>query len=230
MRTLTGSPQVTFTLDFHQLVTGALGPGATCRIAYDPLRIVPKGQPYRFGDPSRPVTAYIQTLPDGAILTRTLESKIGHPEDWDVDITGRGSMLVASFEVPEDCSELAFWFEYQDQWDSNFGQNYHVRFPSIDIEVEQAVVTSDPQTPYGGFGVEVTAVPEITAIVCRYRILNDPALRDQRQTVALQRSGNGWSISGVAVPYQATVAFDLVYTVSGRTFTDDNSGRYFIAK
>lgn len=230
MRTLTGSPQVTFTLDFHQLVTGALGPGATCRIAYDPLRIVPKGQPYRFGDPAHPVTAYVQTLPDGEILSRTLVSQIGHPEDWDVDITGRGSMLTASFDVPENCSELAFWFEYDSSWDSNYGENYHVRFPAVDIEVQQATVTSDPQTPYSGFGVEVQADPQIDSITCRYRILNDPAQRDQKQSVPLQRNGNTWSISGVAVPYQSTIAFDLVYTAGGRTFKDDNSGRYFIAR
>lgn len=235
MRTLTGSPQVTFTLDFHQLVTGGIGPGTSCRIAYDPLRIVPKGQPYRFGDPAHPVTGYIQTLPDGEIVSRTLVSEIGHPADWDVDITGQGSMLTGSFDIPEGCSELAFWFSYLDafdqlQWDSAFGENYHIRFPSHDIVVQQAVVTSDPQTPYSGFGVEVSAIAAIDAISVRYRILNDPAQRDRKNVVPLQHTGGtSWSVFGVAVPYQSTIAFDLVYTVGGRSFKDDNSGRYFTA-
>lgn len=242
MRTLTGSPQVTFTLDFHQLVTGALGPGKNCRIAYDPLRIVPKGQPYRFGDPAHPVTAYIQTLPSGEIITRTLESNIGQPEDIDVDVTGRGSMLVAAFPVPDDCTELAFWFEYLDindqpQWDSAFGENYHIRFPAYEIHVQQAVVTSDPQTPYSGFGVQVSAVSQIDSMNVRYRFLNVPSERDQKNVQPMQRGGADpddssrtiWSVFGVAVPYRATIAFDLVYTVSGRTFKDDNSGLYFHA-
>lgn len=241
MRTLTGSPQVVFTLDFHQLVYGALRPGARCRILYDPLRIV-DGDPYRFGDPSHPIVAHVQTLPEGAVTSVPLESPIGAPEDPDVDVTGRGSMLAGTFEVPEDCDELAFWFTYtaydqQLRWDSAYGANYHIRFPMHDIIVREAVVTSDPQTPYSGFGVEASAVAKIDSMAVRYRVVNDPARRDDEITVAMQRGGADaddpsrvlWSVFGVAVPYRASVAFDLLYTVAGRRFKDDNSGRLFLA-
>ncbi|MBK7003097.1 MAG: hypothetical protein IPH35_25215 [Rhodoferax sp.] len=43
--------------------------------------------------------------------------------------------------------------------------------------------------------------------------------------------GKTWSTpaGGIPVPKGATVAFDVVYCVDGRVFTDDNQGRWYIA-
>lgn len=48
----------TYTNDFHKLLYGDLRPGAELVVRYDPKRIVPEGEPYRFGDPNSPIVAH----------------------------------------------------------------------------------------------------------------------------------------------------------------------------
>lgn len=234
------APQITFTLDFHQLLTGELGPGARCAVRYDPLRIVPPGDPYLHGDPSRPVTGYARFRTGGEVTDFALHSPMGVVADPDVDITGQGSALVGMFDVPDDAEEVELWFSFVDawgqtRWDSAHGSNYHFRFSHDDIEVLQADVTSDPQTPYSGFSVEVSAIPAVTSVTVRYRVVNDPANSHVRLEVPLSRTGEDdagrvlWAVGGVAVPYRAVITFDVVYVVGGRTFKVDNEGRYFLA-
>lgn len=234
------APQITFTLDFHQLLTGELGPGARCGVRYDPLRIVPAGDPYRHGDPARPVTGYARFHVGGEVTEVALHSPSGMPSEPDIDITGHGSVLVGAFDVPDDAEEVELWFSFEDvwgrtQWDSAFGGNYHFRFTHDDLQVLRADVSSDPQTPYSDFFVEVSAGPDVMGVTARYRVVNDPADPHGRQSVPLSRTGEDadgrvlWSAGSVAVPYHAVLAFDLVYVAGGRTFKEDNQGRYFLA-
>lgn len=234
------APQITFTLDFHQLLTGELGPGARCAVRYDPLRMVPRDGSFRHGDPAHPVTGYARFRTGGEVTSFALHSPMGIIDEPDVDITGQGTALVGMFDVPADAEGVELWFGYtapsgETRWDSAFGNNYHFRFSHADIEVLAADVTSDPQTPYSGFSVEVSALPAVTSITARYRVVNDRADPHARHEVPLSRTGEDddgralWSVAGVAVPYQAVITFDLVYVVGGRTFKENNQGRYFLA-
>jgi hypothetical protein len=239
-----GQPaDITFTLDFHEIVTGDLLPGTRFWIRYDPLRIVPPEDDYHFGDPGRPILAHIQFHLRGPTTTLPLESRVGvyQAPQIDVDITGQGTMLHAWSEVPKDAQEVVIWFSYVDRsgithWDSEYGDNYVFRFLTRDLAILDAVVMSDPQTPYSNFGVRVAAVPAISKITVRFRTLNDPSKSSSRSEVELQRTSETddhgiaiWSNSTTPVPYHAVIAFDLVYIVDGRSFTNDNQGRYFIA-
>jgi len=235
-----GKPaQITFTLDFHELVTGDLISNAPCLISYDPLRLVPKESAYIHGDPSQPVTLHYQFEPNGPVYDQVLESPAGLVPDTIVDPTGQGSMLQTEFFIPKEEHELIIWFSFVDangmiHYDSDLGKNYHFRFTSQDIQLRQAVVTSDPQTPYSGFGVEVAAIPEITQVSVRFTIINNPDF--PKSNVALNKTGettpegmNIWSAFGIAVPYRATVRFKLYYALDGQQYKDDNGGKYFLA-
>lgn len=234
------APQITFTLDFHQLLTGELGAGARCAVRYDPLRIVPPGDPYRAGDPARPVTGHVRFRAGGEAADFALHSPVGVVSDPDIDITGQGTVLVGAFDVPGDAEQVELWFSFVDawgetRWDSALGANYHFRFSHEDVEVLRADVASDPATPHGGFSVEVSAAPAVTGITARYRVVSDGENSHARSEAPLSRTGEDdggralWAVHGVAVPYRAVLAFDLVYGVGGRTFKENNEGRYFLA-
>lgn len=45
------SPELIFTRDFREYIRGRFRPGLTATIRYDPYRVVPPDDGYRFGDP-----------------------------------------------------------------------------------------------------------------------------------------------------------------------------------
>ena len=229
---------ITFTLDFHELVSGDLLPGARCGIRYDPLRLVPRDNGYVHGDPERPVTMHFRFTENGPIHDQVLLSPIGMVRDAVVDITGQGSMLHAEIFIPDAARELIVWFSYTDghgevHYDSDYGKNYRFRFVKLDIDVLQAVVTSDPQTPYSGFGVEVATAPSVTQVFVRFIAIDAPSF--PKSTVPLTRTGatpegrSLWSAFGIAVPYRATIRFKIFYVIGGVRYKDDNGGKYYIA-
>lgn len=232
------APQITFTRDFHQLVTGELAPGTRCALRYDPARVVPEGDGWMFGDPARPVTAHLRFPPGGEVTDVVLRSPSGVTWTPAVDYTGQGSALVGEFEVPDDAGEVVAWFSFVDRageqrWDSANGADYHFRFMHQELDVLRADVDSDDTRPTAVFTVEVSADPAVEGITARYRVLNRAGL--PRQEVPLTPAGDAdegrraWTLPGEEVPHDAVVAFDLVYVAGGRTFTEDNQGRYFLA-
>jgi hypothetical protein len=234
------APQITFTLDFHQLVTGELAPGTRCGVRYDPLRIVPPGDGYRFGDPSRPVIGHF-AFRDGAAPEAevALHSPSGVHDAPDIDITGQGSALVGELEIPPDAEAVIAWFSFVDgagqtRWDSAGGANYHFRFTLRELQIHAADVEDDAEGGTGRFHLEVSAPAEATRVSARYRVMNAQP-PDERREVELTRAGDAedggvlWTLPGLQVPHGAVLAYDLVYVVGGRSFKDDNHGRYHLA-
>jgi hypothetical protein len=232
--------QITFTLDYHELLTGDLKPNTNCHISYDPLRIVPQDGTYIHGNPHQPITAHIQFSQNGAIEEKVLFSDRGITLNPHIDITGQGSMLSQEFAIPENAEEVIIWFTYIDPstgkiyYDTDAGKNFHFRFPYQDISVLAAVVTSDPATPYSGFGVEVSAIPSITKVWVRFLAVNFPdspkSEADLSDTGQKDSSGNKiFSAYGLAVSYHSIIRFKLYYELNGKTYKNDNSGKYFLA-
>jgi Family of unknown function (DUF6209) len=231
--------QITFTYDFHEVVTGDLRPGHPVVLSYDPKRIIPEGEPYVLGHPEWPVNASVQ-FRDGEPETNVvLESPGGLVKEPDEDITGQGSMLKAQLMVPDEADLVIVWFSYLSRsgamvYDNDHGTNYYFGFPSRDIAVLSATVDSDPQTLSSGFAVSVAAAVSVEAVSVRYRSISDP--KAKKAEVKLEKTGQSddlgrpiWSVAGVAVPYRSVVRFKVFYWIGGRRFKDDNSGHYYLA-
>lgn len=232
------SAQITFTLDFHELITGNLVSNTDCLISYDPTRLIPANSGYVHGDPAQPVTLNYQFSSNDPVNSQVLVSRVGLLASPVLEATGLGSMLEGEIAIPADAQELIIWFSYVDSngvthYDSDLGKNFRFRFASQDIQLLQAVVTSDPQTPYSGFGVEVAAIPAITGVTVRFSAINVPDF--PKTELPLSNTGKNpdgkiiWSIFGVAVPYRANIRFKLYYVVNGIPYKDDNAGSYFMA-
>ena len=176
-----GKPaQITFTRDFHELVSGDLRPGAGVDIRYDPKRIVPDGEPYLFGDPGRPIVAHARFRDGDQPIARPLESQAGIVVHPDIDVTGQGSMLSTSFSVPENAERVTLWFSYPSaagdtRYDSDYGANYCFGFPCRQIAVLGATVTGDPQASSGDFALSVAADAAVEEVAVRFYIVADPA-------------------------------------------------------
>jgi len=231
--------QIIFTSDFHEVVTGDLRPGHHVVLSYDPKRIVPREQPYVFGDPNRPIEAFVQFRDGEPATNAVLESPSGILVEPDEDITGQGSMLKARFMVPDEADLVIVWFSYLSTsgamlYDNDHGTNYYFGFPSRDIAVLSATVVSDPQTPYSGFAVSIAAAKSVEAMSVRFRSVSDP--KAEGNEVKLEKTGQSddhgrpiWSVAGVAVPYRSVVRFKVFYWIGGLRYKDDNGGRYYLA-
>lgn len=230
-------PQITFTSDFHELVTGDLVPGP-CVLRYDPLRLVELGDTE---DEAHQIRAHVRFHPGGAEWQGKLELPAGVPLADLADPTGDGYMLSTTFELPEGCEELEIWFSctHKDgsvHWDSDYGKNHWLRFNLADLKIGKAKIeakTRDRQ-PQDTLVLEVAAKPAIDAISVRWRATSIPHF--QRQVADLVageqgKAGRKWTTrgAGIPVPKGATVVFDLVYKSGERTYTDDNQGRWYVA-
>ena len=231
--------QITFTYDFHEVVTGDLRPGHPVVLSYDPKRIVPAGEPYILGDPEWPVYASVRFRDGEPATIVTLESPGGMVKHPDEDVTGQGSMLQAQLMVPDTADLVIVWFSYLTRsgstvYDNDHGNNYFFGFPSRDIAVLSATVVSEPQTSSSSFAVSVAAAASVEAVSVRYRGISDP--KAQKAEVKLEKTGKSddqgrpiWSVAGVAVPYRSVVRFKVFYWIGGRRFKDDNSSHYYLA-
>jgi hypothetical protein len=68
----------------------------------------------------------------------------------------------------------------------------------------------------------------------RWRLTNQPILPRVTSALVGEMGPDGskkWlpSGKGIPVPKDATIAYDLVYYIEGRKFTDDNQGRWYLA-
>jgi uncharacterized protein DUF6209 len=233
-----GKPaQITFTHDFHELVTGDLRPGRPVHIRYDPSRIVPEGEAYLFGDPVRPIVAHARFRDGDQAIAQPLESKAGVIVHPDTDVTGQGSMLSTSFSVPEEAERVTLWFSHpgaagDTRYDSDYGANYCFGFPCRQVAVLAATVTSDPETSLGHFTLSVAADPAVEEVAVRFYVVADPACAKNhatlRRTEEIDPLGAVWSV-GVPVPRQAIVRFKLFYRMGPHNFEDDNGGHYYFA-
>lgn len=239
-RARAGKPaEITFTCDFHELVSGDLRPGGSVLLRYDPLRIVPREEPYRFGDPERPVIAHVWFREADTPIEVALHSPAGLVPCPDVDLTGQGSMLSARFEVPNDADLFLVWFSYvttsgEIRYDSDFGVNYRFGFASKEIEVLGATVARRPDEPADRFELTVRTADVVEEVAAPYFLVADPACA--KHEVTLQRTqesmgselGASWSVA-VDVPHGAILRFQVCYRIGGRRLTDDNAGAWYLA-
>jgi len=239
-RALEGKPAlITFTMDFHQVVQGDLQPGKKFLIDYDAERLPNERSTYQ-GKPAWSITAYVKFSETGQPHPYVLKSLTGPVRPKITNESGSGTIMKASVPVPVNASEVILWFVNTGRsgavyYDSDHDRNYWFRFVQNDIRVLSDEVVSDPETPYSGFGVQVSAAPALTGVSVHYRVLNMPK-NPMEATVPLQMTGpsaggnlNLWSIAKVVVPYRSVISFDILYSTEGRTFIDDNHGRGYLA-
>ena len=236
---VSSNPFLNFTKDFHELVRGQLERGLRCTISYDPDRIVPEGDGYRFGDPQRPVTAYLRFKPLGPISEIPLQSSSGTMAFAGTTLQGIGPTLKGEFMVPADADWIEIWFRFVDQqgrnvYDSDYGKNFKFRFLAEDVDITHASVAHDAASPLDKLWCRVEASPSVSAIRVRYRVLNTHPPTD-RKVVPLEKSGEAasgrivWELRDESVPHRAVVQFDVEYWVDGERFKENNQGSYFLA-
>lgn len=229
------SPQITFTSDFHELVQGDLIPGA-CTLRYDPLRLVELGE--ATGN-SHEIRAHVRCHPVGVEWQGVLQLPAGLPLAELADPTGDGFMLTTTFEIPEGCDELEVWFscthpDGETHYDSDFGKNHWLRFGLSDLSLKSAKVSPGKSGVEDAFTLDITSKPAVESVEVRWRITSNPAFPRQVAPLVASAgasSGKTWAAPGgaISVAKGATIAFDIVYRVGGRFYTDDNQGRWYIA-
>jgi hypothetical protein len=229
-------PQIVFTSDFHELARGDLQPGS-CVLRYDPHRVVPPEEISSLPATQRPITAHVRFHPTGAIWEEAMLFRPASRLIADNDPTGQGTMLEIECPLREGTDELECWFSYVDnrgqtRWDSNNCTNFWVRFPAHDLTVRAAEMIARPTQAFDWFKLEVESVPAVETVVVRWRYTN--AINDARHKCSLVASplgeGKLWMLpdDGANVASNTPVAFDLVYTVTGHEYTDDNEGTWYI--
>lgn len=230
--------QITFTRDYHELVTGDLKANVNCHITYDPLRIVPQDGTYVHGDPNQPIVAHVRFQENGTTESKDLWSPSGIVSDPDIDVTGQGSMLVQDFFIPDGAEEFIIWFSYLDpntgetRYDTDDDSHFHFRWPYHDAWVRKANVVDDPASCTSRFDLEVGAIPSITQVTVNWSLVNSKEplkeiipLDDTKQT----DDGNKIWILQQPVPKGAIVRFKLYYEMNGRKYKNDNASKYFLA-
>jgi Family of unknown function (DUF6209) len=235
-----GKPaEITFTCDFHELVAGDLRPGGPLLLRYDPIRIVPAEEPYRFGDPERPVMAHVRFREGEAPIDVPLRSPSGIVGCPHVTLTGQGSMLSAQVELPEDAVRLTVWFSYRTaggviRYDSDYGANYGFGFPCREIDVVRATVTRQPDEPGDRFDLTVSTTQVVEDATVQFSLVGDAAC--VKHEVRLQRVGKVgaqerrtlWAAT-IDLPHGATTRFKVCYWIGGRRLVDDNTGAFYLA-
>jgi hypothetical protein len=231
-------PQITFTADFHELVQGDLVPGP-CLLRYDPLRLIPADEA---GEHDHEIRAYLRFHPSGQTWEGTLLLQDGAPVADLAHARGQNFVLKSTFEIPAGTDEIEAWFSctHEDgytHWDSNEGKNHWLRFSLHDIKEQQAVVRPpDKRNPaQSALELDVLTIPQVHTLTLRWRLPAFPERpRFETPLVATgeTKKGKRWGSpeEGIFVPVGAVVAYDLVYYVGDRKFTDDNQGRWYLSE
>lgn len=231
--------QIIFTRDFREIIRGDFRPGATVTILYDPYRIAPPGDNYRFGDPGRPILAHLQFNEGGPVIDVTLVSRIGIPDHIPKWTERRVPMLSGGVTIPDDADWVTIWFSFtgggHEVYDSNWGKNYRLRFYRDEIKILESTVRNLPDKPLNEFACRISADPGVEWVKARYRVLNvrpesPVTVVDLHRTGKSDEDGNSiWETQDVLVPNEAVVAYDVIYFADGHPFKDDNQGAYFLA-
>lgn len=230
--------QITFTCDFHELVTGNLKAGTALRLSYDPLRIVPAGEPYTFGDPQRPVTAHVQFGAGSPVVLVALTSP-GMTDTPDRDATGQGSMLKGKLDIPAEAEMLSIWFSFARLdgsivYDSDFGVNFNFRFPEHDLMDLDSNVVVDLAKNAGLFFLHLSTISIVDRVTVRFgkagvsREHNDE-LPLHEVAMSTDPGRKAWAIEDVVVPRAAVISFKVFYWIGGVRFKDDNTGHYYLS-
>jgi hypothetical protein len=234
-----GKPaQITFTYDYHELVTGDLKANANCHISYDPLRIVPQEGTYLHGHPHQPIVAHIRFQENGITESKELISPSGTIDDPHTSLTGQGSMLVQDFLVPDVAEELIIWFSYRDPetgeiyYDTDNNTHFHFRWPYHDVWIRKANVVDNKTSTSSIFELEIGAIPSISQVKVNLSIINSQ--EPLKEIISLNDTnsidvGNKIWLLQQPVPKGAIVRFKVYYDLNGRKYKNDNASKYFFA-
>ncbi len=238
LRTNAGSrPQITFTSDFHELVQGDLVPGP-CMLRYDPLRIV---EAEEAETTNHRICVHVRFHPINLEWQGQLELPPGQPLAELADATGQGFMLTTTFDIPAGCNELEVWFSctHEDghtHWDSDRGKNHWLRFGLADLTLKTAKVKAakSKSAAQDAFEFQLTTPPSIESVSVVWWVTSNRAASTQTTALsvtATSAAGKTWQPPGgsIPVPKGATIAFEVVYYVAGRKYTDTNQGRWYVA-
>lgn len=230
-------PQITFTSDFHELVQGDFVPGP-CLLRYDPLRLVSLGDA---ATEHHHIRAHVRFHPIGSEWQGVMDLPAGLPLADLADTTGDGFMLTSTFDLPAGCEDLEIWFSCthdngETHWDSDHGKNHWLRFGLADLSLKKAKIktTKKKTAAEDDLEFEIGTKPAVESVNVRWRLTNSPQTPRQVSSLVCATetpAGKTWTApeGGIPVPKGAVVAFDVVYQVQGRTHTDDNQGRWYIA-
>jgi hypothetical protein len=225
-----------FTLDFREVVEGDLRPGARCHLRYDPTRM-PAPPDYAFGAPEEPIVAHVQFHDGGEVHDFPLHSKTGILRHLDIDITGHGSTLDASFPVPEDADKLIIWFSHQRAgreitYDSRYGANFEFRFVSSEIRLASATLTAAPSGATNLLSVHVAADLAINRVSIVYHVaergLAGPEKREPLADKGTNEAGEQLWSAIFEVAFGRVVILDLAYEVDGHATLDDNNQHHYL--
>ena len=216
---------------------GRATPGWSASAALRSIRTVPAEEPYRFGDPERPVMAHVRFREGGAPIDVPLRSPGGIVPCPHVNLTGQGSMLSAQVVVPEDAACITIWFSYTTasgviRDDSDYGANYRFGFPCREIDVVRATVTRQPEGPGDRFDLIVRTTQAVEDATAQFSLVGDTAcikheVRLQRVSeVAAKERGLLWA-AAIDLPHGATTRFKVCYWIGGRRLVDDNTGAFY---
>ena len=239
-RTYVGQPaRITFTSDFHELLTGDLRPGRPLHVSYDPRRLAESGESIAAGDPYRPIALHARFRAGGPEISVPLESPAGHIHTPLDETTTRAATLCAGIAVPEDAAFVSLWFtgtaaDGGGRVDDDHGRTFLMRFPSLDIGTVTATVTGGRKG--GTFAVTVPARSDVGRVTVRYRVVNAPGHPkgefDLTRATGVDPDGEGrlpWS-GGAPVPSGSSVVrFKIHYWVGEARFKEDNASAYFLA-
>lgn len=109
-------PEIDFTSDFQETVSGDLVPGGKFKVKYDSERLT-CDRSYQDGLPAWSILGYVKFGEDDKPFYKSLET----PE--------KDRILTQEYDIPSDAKEVIMWFfnngEYTSCYDSEYGANYH---------------------------------------------------------------------------------------------------------
>jgi hypothetical protein len=217
--------QIVFSKDWQENVIGQLKPGTSFEVVYDSNRLPEIRDTYN-GLPAWSILGYLK------VISGTTENYYYKA----LETPGQGEIMRQTYGIPEDADEISMWFENTGRsgrvaYDSNYSQNYNFRFPSKDISVLQAIVTTSWPTPYSRLDIkiETSLQVETAKALCKITTPNNDItyqdydfsfyeVKDNRKIYTLQ----------TYIAYNATVSFDIAYWVSGREYIDNNEGSHYV--
>ncbi|NEO56932.1 MAG: hypothetical protein F6K54_29985 [Okeania sp. SIO3B5] len=113
----TAEPEIEFTSDFQENLTGELVQGGKFKVSYDSNRLTcARGEKY--GGPVWSILGYVQFVKDGESSYKPLETP------------GEDVILTQEYDIPSGAEEVIMWFYNNDGmnnpcYDSDYGANYH---------------------------------------------------------------------------------------------------------